>query len=264
MTLTQSTAVMRTGALGLCLGWAGLAVAEPSPAANAAFHNYAGTLEARLDRQHRSPAAFLAPEDTARLRRGEVIIEQLTPADGGGMEGALLHDWRGSAFVPGATAAGFERLLANFESYPRVFAPQVMRAAVLRRQGDEAEVTLRVRQKHVITVVLDTTYDVRFGRLDAQHGFSTSRSTKINEIDGAGTGHEHALAAGEEHGFLWGLNSYWSYAETDGGLYLQIESVSLTRSIPTGLEWVIGPYIKSIPRESLEFTLRAACAALRK
>jgi hypothetical protein len=45
---------------------------------------------------------------------------------------------------------------------------------------------------------------------------------------------------------------------------MQIESVTLTRSIPTGLGWVIGPFVESIPRESLEFTLRSACDALRK
>ena len=68
----------------------------------------------------------------------------------------------------------------------------------------------------------------------------------------------------EEHGFLWRLNTYWSYEERDGGLYMQVESVSLTRAIPTGLGWAVGPFVESVPRESLEFTLRAACNALRE
>jgi hypothetical protein len=122
---------------------------------------------------------------------------------------------------------------------------------------------MRVRQRHVITVVLDATYDVTFGRLDAQHGYSVSRSRRIQEIEAAGTSAERALNAREEHGFLWRLNTWWSYEEKDGGLYLQIEAVSLTRSIPRGLGWVIRPYVESIPRESLEFTLRAGRDALR-
>jgi len=72
------------------------------------------------------------------------------------------------------------------------------------------------------------------------------------------------LSAAEEHGFLWRLNTYWSYEERDGGLYMQIESVSLTRSIPTGLGWAVGPFVESVPRDSLEFTLRAVCDALKK
>jgi len=123
---------------------------------------------------------------------------------------------------------------------------------------------MRVRQKHVITVVMDTAYDIAFLRLDAQHGYSIARSTQISEIDAAGTRAERVLSANEEHGFLWRLNTYWSYEERDGGLYMQIESVSLTRSIPTGFGWLIRPFVESVPRESLEFTLRSACNALRK
>jgi hypothetical protein len=123
---------------------------------------------------------------------------------------------------------------------------------------------MRVRQRHVITVVMDTAYDVSFGRLDARHGYSISRSTQISEIDSPGTSRERALNAKEEYGFLWRLTTYWSYEERDGGVYMQIESISLTRSIPTGLGWAIGPFVESVPRESLEFTLRSVCSALRK
>jgi hypothetical protein len=72
------------------------------------------------------------------------------------------------------------------------------------------------------------------------------------------------LSAKDEHGFLWRLNTYWSYEERDGGLYLQVEAVSLTRAVPRGLGWAIGPYVESVPRESVEFTLRSAVKALRK
>jgi hypothetical protein len=60
------------------------------------------------------------------------------------------------------------------------------------------------------------------------------------------------------------MTTYWNYEEGDGGLYIQIESISLTRSIPVGLGWAIGPFVESVPRESLEFTLRATRNALKK
>jgi len=242
-------------------------MAEPTPAAVQAFNAYSKTVESRLAQQHRSANAFLAPSvpnAQTRLRQGEQIIEQLTPSTSADLSGALLHHWRGTAFAPGATAADFERLMRDFNSYPQHFAPQVMQAKVIAQNGDHMQAWMRVRQLHVITVVMDTTYDINFGRLDVQHGYSISRSTRMEEIDSPGTSSEHALSAGEEHGFLWRLNTYWSYEERDGGLYLQIEAVSLTRSIPHGLGWMIRPYIESIPRESLEFTLRSACNTIRK
>jgi hypothetical protein len=166
--------------------------------------------------------------------------------------------------VAGASAADFERLMRDFDAYPRCFSPQVVGAKVLGQQGGHVQASLRVRQRHVITVVMDTDYDVVFGRLDAWHGYSISRSTRIAEIEAAGTSAERALSSSQEHGFLWRLNTYWSYEERDGGLLIQIESVSLTRAVPTGLEWAIGPFVESVPWETLEFTLRAVCDALRR
>ena len=244
------------------------AMAEPTPAAVSAFDDYVHSVESRLAKQHQSPNGFLAPpltpQDEQRLRKGELIIEPITPLTGLPLPGALLHDWRGTAFAAGAKAADFERLMRNINAYPQYFSPQVLQAKVITQRGDHLQALMRVRQKHVLTVVLDTTYDITFGRLDAQRGYSISRSTKISEIESPGSKNEHALGPSEENGFLWRLNSYWTYEERDGGLYLQIESVSLTRSVPNGLNWIIQPFIEKIPRESLEFTLRSTCDALRK
>jgi len=234
---------------------------EPGARALAGFATYVGGVERRLEGQHGSTEGFVAgltPEETARLRRGELVVERLTAASGVELPGAMLHHWRGTAFAAGATASDFERLLKDYGDYPARFAPQVVRARVLGSGGDDFKVSMRVRQKHVITVVMDTDYDVQFGRLDGRHGWSRSRSTRIAEISGAGTGKERALTGAEEHGFLWRLDTYWSWEERDGGVYVQVESISLTRAIPVGLGWAIGPFVESVPRESLEFTLRAA------
>jgi len=264
---------IRTGLVGVLLLSACAAGSGEAPAAaTAAFNAYVGKAESRLAEQHRSPNGFLVSvrsnsQTDLRLRQGELIIEPLTPASESGLPGAMLHHWRGTAFVRGATAGDFERLMKGFSGYPQRFSPQVVRADVDLPNGgqipDHFTASMRVRQRHVITVVMDTTYDISYGRLDSQHGYSVSRSTHISEIASAGTAQEHALGNDEEHGFLWRQNIYWSYEERDGGLYMQVESISLTRAIPAGLGWIVRPYVESVPRESLEFTLRAACNALK-
>ncbi len=247
----------------------GLVAAEPSPTAVSAFNSYVSSVESRIAQQHRSLSAFLAlntsdGQTEARLRRGDFIVEKLTPSVDPVSPGAMLHHWRGTAFAAGAKAADFERLMKDFNAYPHYFSPQVLKARVLARHDDRPQVLMRIRQHHVITVVMDTTYDITFGQLDPKHGYNLSRTTKISEIDSPGTDAERTLSSSEAHGFLWILNNYWSYEERDGGLYVQVESVSLTRSIPRGLGWLIGPFVESVPRESLEFTLHSTLNALRK
>jgi hypothetical protein len=246
---------MWIGVMVLVAG-SGRALAEPSAAAVAAFDAYVRGVEARQAQQHGAVVSAAAWE---RLRRGEFVVERLGAAGEGAVPGAMLHHWRGAAFLPGVSRGEFESVLRDFAAYPRVFAPEVLSARVLGGGGDHVQVSMRVRQRHVITVVMDTTYDVTFAR-----GESVSRSTRVAEIAAAGSRDEHALSAAEEHGFLWRQNTYWSYEERDGGLVVQVESVSLSRAIPKGLAWAVGPFVGSVPRESLEFTLRSVCSELKK
>jgi hypothetical protein len=241
------------------------AISEPSPAATAAFNAYIGTLESRLAQQHRSPDTYIVPANPTQqnqIRQGQLIIDHINPRPDPDPPGALIHHWRGTAFAPGAKAIDFERVLRDVGHYPQYFAPQILQARLLLQQDDHLQVSMRVRQHHVFTVVLDATYDVTRGRLDPQHGFSFSRSTQISEIASPGTPSEHALKPEDDHGLLWRLNTYWTYEERDGGLYMQIETVSLTRSIPLALAWAIKPYIETVPRDSIEFTLRCTRDAL--
>lgn len=247
----------------LLLAPSSLRADQPSAAAVAGFDGYVAAVEVRTARQHSSARQFLVLDEAsrARLRRGEVLVERVSAPDE--LPGALLHHWRASAFVPGATTEAFEALLRDYIQYTAIFSPQVMRARVVARRGDDLQVALRLQQRHVLTVVLDTEYDVSFSQLDAQHVASFSRSTRIAEIAAPGTAEERRLSPAADHGFLWRLDTWWSAEQADGGLYLQVESISLTRSIPTGLGWLVGPYLESIPRESLASTLRSVCRALR-
>jgi hypothetical protein len=254
----------------LSLAVAAPVAAEPSPAATATYNAYIAKVEARLKQQHQSTCVTLEHEDLALLRSGQPVVEQITPTGIGKLPGALLYHWRGTAFVPGAHAADFERVMKDYAAYPQTFSPQMLLAHVLSHNGDHYQVTMRVRQKHILTAVLDITYDVTFGHggsdggNGAASGYTDSRSTHIAEIDQAGTPQERVLSTDDEHGYLWRQNNYWSYMEKDGGLYIQIESISMSRSFPAALGWAIGSFAKSIPRETLDFTLGAMTKALRK
>jgi hypothetical protein len=123
---------------------------------------------------------------------------------------------------------------------------------------------MRLLKKKVITVVLDTEHDIHYFPVDATHCRSQSRTTRIAEVDNPGKPDERELPPGTGHGFLWRLDTYWRFEERDGGTWIECQAISLTRDIPTGLGWLIEPIIRSLPRESLENTLRETAAALGK
>jgi hypothetical protein len=197
----------------------------------------------------------------AQLERGDVVTERLRTKDSSGelhTPGALIHRWVGTAFIPGASLQQVLGLLQEYDRHCVYFSPDVTESKMLEHSGDDYKVYLRLTRKKIITVVLDTEYQVHYERLDGARAQSRSYSTRIAEVEHAGEANESALPAGQDHGFLWRLDSFWRFSEADRGVYVQCEAISLTRDIPTGLQWLIGPLIESIPKESLEFTLRAA------
>jgi hypothetical protein len=245
-----------------------LALALPSSAAELrpktleAFDKYIRQTEERLA----SRADFLwadeSPDRLRRARQGEVVVAPFGKKPETSVPSGLIHDWVGTVFIPGAT---LERTLAMVQDYNRhknIYKPEVLDSRLLSRDGDDFRIYLRLLKKKVITVVLNTEHDVKYSKVDATKWRSVSRTTKIAEVENAGTPDEREKPPGTGEGFLWRLNSYWRFVERDGGVWVECQAVSLTRDIPTGLGWLIDPIIRNLPKESLENTLRATRAAL--
>src|SRR5262249_43743736 len=92
--------------------------------------------------------------------------------------------------------------------------------------------------------------------LTATRASSRSVATRIAEVDRAGTSAERELGPGDDHGYLWRMNSYWRYEQMDGGVMVEMESLTLSRDIPSALRFLAGPIVDRIARESIERTLR--------
>jgi hypothetical protein len=232
--------------------------AAPGPAVSGQWRHYLEQVEMRIAHEQRSPDSFLRPaqdsDQRERLRRGEILVERFQPP---AIEGGLIHHWAGVAFIPGVTLDEVQAVTGDVASFPRYYTPEVVSARVLARSPEEETVLMRLRKDYITTVVLEAEYRVRFGSLDAAHRYSTSRSVRIQEVHDPGEATESLVPPERDHGFLWGMNSYWSYVQSADGVYIRCESVSLSRDIPFGMGWVIGPVVNRMPRESLRSTLEA-------
>jgi hypothetical protein len=203
----------------------------------------------------------------AGLKNGELVIERLRVRPDGrelDVPDGMIHHWLGTVFVPNATAAEAVQLLQDYDRHADIYAPAVARSHLLSHQGDEFRFSLRFVTTKVITVVIDGEHHARFAWLGPTRARSWIRSTRLAEVADAGTTREHAEPLGQGGGYLWRLNSYWRFDERDGGVYVECESVSLTRGIPYGLGWAVGPFVTSLPRESLELTLTKTREVLMK
>ncbi len=251
--------------------------AQLKPHTVAAFDRYVRLTEARMEGELSDQRGFLfidALDDTARrlklaeLRRGGLVIESLETLDGGrpvDIPDGLVHHWVGIVFVPGVTVGRAVEVMQDYDRHDEIFKPAMAHSALISRTGDDTfRVSYRYYMKKVIAVTLNSEHEARFVRPSPTRAYSRVVSTRIVEVENPGTPSEREKPVGNDGGFLWRINSYWRFLERDGGVYVQCESISLTRKIPAGFGWLIGPFVTSIPRESLTFTLETTRKALAR
>jgi hypothetical protein len=273
--LAPTRAVVVTLVL-LCCGSARLAgEADLRPSTLEAFNSYVAAVEARMDSEERTGRGFLRLDGApgraaaleAALRKGEFHVERIRPAIEGralDVPDGLVHHWLGLVFVPGATVEQAVALLQDYDRHDSIYAPAVARSALLARDGDRFRLFLRFYKKKVIAVTIDSEHEAIYTALPEGRVASRVRSLRTNEVEDAGTPRERRLPEGQGHGFLWRLNSYWRFAPAEGGVWVQCESITLTRDIPFGLGWIVGPFVTSVPRESLAFTLETTRRVLAR
>jgi hypothetical protein len=238
------------------------------PATIRAFEDYVAATETRLGKSLTQADFFwidelAKPEKEAAyegLKSGKVELRHVNQRGAGGtssIPGGMIHDWQGMVFIPGAKLEEVLRLLQDYDHQATYYAPDVERAKIEAHDGDHFRVFMRFRRKKIVTVVLDTEQDITYYRDSPTRAHSRSSAIRIAEVENAGTPQEREKTPGEDNGFMWRLETWWRMEERDGGVYVQNEAVSLTRDIPAVLAWMIGPYVTSIPKESVEFTLEA-------
>jgi len=239
------------------------AAADLQPRTVAAFDRYVRLTETRMGGgapflwiDSLPPARRQARQD--ELRRNMLVIEPLTTYESGreiDIPDGLVHHWLGLAFVPGASIDEALALLQDYNAHATIYQPVVARSKLIAKNGDTFRFYLRFAMKQIITVVVNSDHEARFTRPARGRAEGRIRSTRIAEVEDPDTAGERELPVGRDGGYLWRLYTYWRLLERDGGTYLQCESISLTRGIPTGFRWLVGPFVTSIPRESLTFTL---------
>ncbi|MGH9643421.1 MAG: hypothetical protein ACRD3Q_13480 [Terriglobales bacterium] len=245
-----------------------------SPETSASFDRYVRLTDERNESELKRGSALLWIDSLpakqraaayATLRRGEVQIHQLSTLKNGNpidCPGGTIHHWVGVVLIPGAKLDDVLGILQDYDHQSIYYAPDVERSKIESRDGDHFSVFLRFRRHKVITVVLDTEHDVHYFRDAPGRAHSRSSAVRIAEVENPGKSNERELEPGDDGGYLWRTETWWRMEERDGGVYVQSEVVSLTRDIPTGLGWLIGPFVTSIPKETLAFTLDATRKAV--
>ncbi len=244
-----------------------LCAAELYPPTLEAWKTYVEATERRIDAELKSGKGFFAldfqpgtaaPSERKAILAGQIPVTKMETLDRAGVKiqipNGMIHHWRGAVFIPGAD---LDELLSRVTNPAKNDTGQqdVLRSAILERGPDFLRIYLKLQRSKFITVVYNTEHTVRVQRYGKNRASSESVATKIAELDMPNSSQEREKPEGQDRGLLWRLNSYWRYEKVRGGVIVECESISLSRSIPLVLEIAIRPLIDSTARESMQRTL---------
>jgi hypothetical protein len=230
------------------------------------FRVYIRDAEAAMEQTLGDGSPFLwsdVDSERAQQVRGGHVVAQFWSGHGPvEVPNGLIHDWIGALFIADTTVEKVLALVQDYDNHKNIYKPEVIGSRLISRRGNDFQIYLRLLKKKIVTVVLDTDHEVHYRSLDCVRWVCRSYTTRISEVEHAGSPKEKVLPPDTGSGFLWRLSSYWRFEEREGGVYVECRAISLTRDVPLGLGWIIEPIIQKLPKESLINTLAATRQAL--
>jgi hypothetical protein len=240
--------------------------AQLSPRTLEAFDAYIHSAEKEMERTLRANGSFLwsqqTPARAQEVRRGKVVAQFWSGQGPVKVPSGLIHDWIAAAFIPDSTIQEIFAMIQDYDHHKNIYRPEVVDSKLVRRKDDDFQIYLRLLKKKIISVVLDTDHEVHYRAVGRIRWEIRSYTTRIAEVENAGSHDERVLQPDTGYGFLWRLYSYWRFEERDAGVVVECRAISLTRDVPLGLGWAIEPIIQKLPKESLINTLEATRQAL--
>ena len=237
-----------------------------NPQTLASFDAYIHHAEAEAEQSLHTGDPFLWSdancERAQQIRAGQVVAQFWSGRAPVKVPNGLIHDWIAAALVVESTIPAIFAVIQNYDNHKNIYKPEVLDSKLISRQDDDFQIYLRLLKKKIIKVVLDTDHAVQYRLVTPTRWTCSSKTTRIAEVENAGSPHEQILQPDTGHGFLWRLSSYWKFEQRDAHVVVECRAISLTRDVPVGLGWIIEPIIQKLPKESLINTLEATRKAL--
>jgi hypothetical protein len=232
------------------------------------WEEYVRAADARNANRVSGGSAFLISDEIAgqssKLRSGAIVVTPGSPHVPLKVPSGLIHDWIGAAFIPNATLAETGPVLRDYDRYKDFYHPNVIDSKRIATTEPQDQFSLVLVNRSVVAkTALDMTYQTEHTCVDDRRCYSIANATRIQEIADYDTPAQHILPENHGTGLIWRLHSISRFEERDGGVYIELEVIALSRDIPAALRWVVDPIVRRISRSSIATSLEQTEAAVR-
>ena len=204
------------------------------------------------------------PQRNRQVRAGRILVSPGGEKIPQPVPSGLIHDWIGAAFIPGATLEDVLAVVRDYDRYKVFYKPKVVDSKSLTTNDAADKYSMLLVDREVVgTVALAGEYEACFLQLTDKQWYSVSYTTRIQEIRDYAHPGERKLPPGEGNGYIWRGYSLGRYEERDGGVYIEQETIALSRGIPSALRWLAEPIIRQTSKKELVISLQQTEEAVR-
>ena len=245
-----------TASLLMIFGPALYSAAELHPETLAAWNHYIEQAKSQMTSRLDPGSHFLWLDEVSaracRVRSGEILVAPVNGCGRTEVPNGLIHDWIGAAFFPDTTVEKVFSTVGDYGCYKEFYAPTVIDARLLARDGRESSFSMRWLKKALFkTIVMEGDYKACYIRRNEKSRYGFVWSTRIQEVVNNGHMSELKLAPERGSGFIWRLFSISRFEERDGGVYVELEAMALSRCVPAGLGWLVNPVVHRLSQSAL-------------
>lgn len=239
--------------------------AELKPEAIQAYDRYVHDTEGHLA-ANKTPFLWAdgSAERLQQVKQGQTVVAPWKDEGDTFVPGASIHDWVGAIFIPGVTLAKTLAVLQDYDHHKTIYK-EVPESKLIAHDGNDFKY-YRLRELHngPISGVFRTDFEAHYQQIDATRWTCATRTTKVAEIENYGKPKQKEIPPGHGSGYLWKLNGYWRLEQRDNGVYLECETLSLTRGLPPIIGALFTSSTHALEREGLTATLQATRDAAKK
>jgi hypothetical protein len=238
------------------------------PETLAAWQSYIRTADSRMQERLHGGAPFLWIDESAergrRVRAGEILVTPVSEQSPVRVPNGLIHDWIGAAFFPNASLADILAVVQDYPRYKEFYKPLVIDSKLLGSDRTDYRFSLLMLNKSLFAKnALLSEWKEGYLQVDDRRWYSIASTTRVQEIDEYGSPAERELPVDAGSGYIWRLYSFSRFEQRDGGVYVEMEAMALSRDIPAGLRWLIDPIVRRVSRGSVFTSFTKTRAALQ-
>jgi hypothetical protein len=195
-----------------------------------------------------------------RVRTGQIVVAPEQSKMPIGIDHGLVHHWIGAVFIPGVHVEDVITTVREYDQYAKIYTPTVTDAQVIERAADPAHAS----DHFILTMVNKSFFSKRalecestsdFARLDSFRWYSQSHTVRVQEWAHYGASNQHMLPPGQGTGFVWSASTMSRFEERDGGVYVEMEAIALSRDVPVAMREMVNPIIRRVSKSTLVTSL---------